>query len=450
MKKTPVSSSRQAAVEALCQLAREQVPADRLLDRLSRAKALGQADRQLMVNLVYGVLRQRHYLEEVLQGLCRQPINRLKPRVRQTLLVGLFQLLFLDRIPESAVVNEAVKTIKAAGLPRPLQGLVNAILRNAVRGRADLPDPAGSPGHPFYNHPTWLTRRWQQHYGQTVMEAICAANNQQPPLTLQVFDSPETGKQIRTTLAEAGIATRNGRYSPEALLLENAGRINELPGFSDGLFQVQGEAAQLAGLLLAPVQAGGRYLDACAGAGGKTNALARACRDAKAHLNAVEPDPGRCRRFQDNARRLLPDFEIPLFQKTLQEFAAQEPPPFHGIFLDAPCSGTGVIGRRPDIRWNRREKELGRYQALQLELLDCAAELLTPGGLLVYATCSLEPEENQEVVEQFLARHPDFTLSPCAPWLPPSAQPLLDGPFFAPRPDQGLDGFFAARLVRGQ
>lgn len=410
------------------------------------------------MNMTYGVLRQQDYLETLLQKFCRQPLSKLKPFVRYTLLIGLYQIMFLDRIPDSAAVNEAVKAVQAAKLPKQLQGLVNGILRNAARQQGQLPQPdaADSHGQPFLNHPPWLTQRWSQHFGQHTMEDICRANNQQQPLVLQVNSSRCSRDQLRDLLQKAGTAVHHGTHSPEALILTDFnGRIENLPGFHEGYFQVQGEAPQLATGLLAPIIPDGRYLDACAGLGGKTSQLLGACLQmnsaqatAATQLQAVEPEARRRGKFLTNLKRLHPDQSITPYPGTLQDFAQHCTETFDGILIDAPCSGTGVTGRHPDIRWNRLETDFKRYQSIQLDILRQAATILNPRGIIVYATCSLEPEENQEVIELFLTEHPDFRLSECAPLLPPAARILTQGPFFAPTPAQGIDGFFAARLLR--
>ncbi|MDH5525672.1 MAG: RsmB/NOP family class I SAM-dependent RNA methyltransferase, partial [Desulfobulbaceae bacterium] len=219
-----------------------------------------------------------------------------------------------------------------------------------------------------------------------------------------------------------------------------------LPGYEQGLFQVQDEAAQLVCNLLAPFSAG-NYLDGCAGLGGKTMHLAQLMVDT-AILAAVEPSAGRIAMFRENIQRLqLPRIEI--YEGTLQAFCQQTPEKFQGILLDAPCSGLGVIRRHPEIRWSRAKKDLDRYQAIQRELLTCAAPLVVEGGVLVYATCSIDPKENEEVVTSFLNDFPQFKLSDPREFLPDEARVLVDDcGFFKTTPEQGLDGFFAARLQR--
>ncbi|MDP3695467.1 MAG: 16S rRNA (cytosine(967)-C(5))-methyltransferase RsmB [Desulfocapsaceae bacterium] len=469
MPKIQQQTARFAAIETLCQLERTHLPAGVLFDKVAIQCALVGSERHLAMNIIYGVLRQRQALESLLQSLCKQPLSRIKPFVHQALLTGLYQIFFLDRIPESAAVNESVKAVQAAHLPKNLQGFVNGVLRESLRQKETLsarlhqnragvtagqgrPSVAGAmdgAGATFLNHPDWLVRRWQKRYGEEEMRRICAINNQQSPLILHVNTCVTTKDQLMAAIAQEGIVVQPGTYSKEALVLPDFhGAINKLPGFAEGHFQVQDEAAQLIALLLTPIIPDGRYLDGCAGVGGKTSCLIQLGTAAHASIAAVEPDPQRLQRFRENRQRLHHDAPVTLYDMDLQHFAQICDSPLDGILIDAPCSGTGVTGRHPDIRWNRQEHELARFQKNQLALLEQAAGLLTPGGVLVYATCSLEPEENEEVIALFLDRHPDFMTEDCTPFLPQPAQELVRDGFFAPLPGPTIDGFFGARLVR--
>lgn len=478
-------SARFAAIETLSQLERSRLPVAPLFDKVAAECGLDGPDRHLAMNIIYGVLRQRQALEFLLQSLCRQPLSKIKPFVRQALMTGLYQIFFLDRIPESAAVNESVKAVQAAHLPKNLQGFVNGVLRESIRQKQTLSDrirqdSSGNPavhgrpsvaggidgagayaghgrpnvagamdgaGATFLNHPDWLVRRWQERYGEDEMRRICAINNQQSPLTLLVNSCVTSRSQLMADIEEEGIMVQPGTYSPDALILPDFhGAVNRLPGFNQGHFQVQDEAAQLLTLLLTPIVKDGLYLDACAGLGGKTGSLLQLCAASNATIMAVEPDPQRQQKFHENMQRLHPEAPVTLYAMDLQNFAQSCDLRFDGILIDAPCSGTGVTGRHPDIRWNRQEGDLARYQLMQLELLEQAARLLAADGTLVYASCSLEPEENEDVITLFLERNPGFMQEDCTPFLPQAAGELINNGFFAPRPGPSIDGFFGARL----
>ncbi len=442
-------TSRRLAVLCLCRRDRDGSVVQVHIDRIIHGSSLAGPDRQLAVLLVRGVLRQQQFLDGIIARFSSVPPAKMKPLTLMALRVGVYQLFFLDRIPASAAVNETVKVMKAEKQPRWLVNFVNGVLRTIARQRASLPGPdvAGADGTPVLNHPDWLLRRWRARYGRERTEEICRLNNREPPLVLRVNTRLISREALADRCRRAGHEVRNGSYAPDGLVLESgAGAVAGLPGFAEGMFQVQGEAAQLATLLLAPFAAGRRYLDACAGLGGKTGHLAQLL-PAEAELTAVEPDRRRFTLLGENLRRLRAGGNITLFNGGLDEFAGSGGGRFDAILVDAPCSGTGVIRRHPDIRWNRREDDLRSYQRQQACLLHTAASLLAPGGILVYATCSLEPEENQQVIDAFRKTHSGFTPADCRAFLPPAADRLItaDG-CFSPTPADGLDGFFAARL----
>ncbi len=443
-------NARFAAIETLKRLQRDRKPVTMILDSVARKCELDTGDRQLAMKISYGVLRQREYLDGLLGELCRRPVSQLKPFVYQALSSGLFQLFFLDRIPPSAAVNETVKAVKSGGFPEQVQGFVNGVLRQSLRRKSELPAPdaPGTAGHPPLNHPDWLTSRWEAHYGHEAMLKICAHNNREPDLCLHL--SPRTSrKAYLQLLQDNNIGALPGNYCPEALILPDFhGPVTNLPGFAEGLFQVQDQSAQLATRLLAPFGPGRRYLDCCAGLGGKTTHLAWLAGATAGGVTAIEPDPGRYRLLGENFDRLCPDIKLTSHQTTLELFAGSNPGLFDTILLDTPCTGTGIIGRQPDIRWNRRITELDGYRERQTALLNKAAELLAPGGILVYATCSIEPEENSEVIARFLSLNTDFFLTDPKHYLPENAHQLIQKNCFAPLPAPGIDGFFAARLSR--
>lgn len=447
----PAKSARFVAIETLCQLQKSRKPVNGIFNNLVSQYNLSDADRQLATNIIYGILRLRQSLDLILQSLCTQPLTKLKPFVHQSLAVGLYQIFFLDRIPESAAVNESVKALQAAHLPKKLQGFVNGVLRNSIRRRDEFRSLLENSAQPILNHPQWLTQRWQARFGLEETIRICRQNNEQPPLILQVNTHNTDRDNLQKTLHKAGISTRKGEYSEDALILDNYhGGVNRLPGYLEGAFQIQDQGAQLLARLLGPMTPQGEYLDGCAGVGGKTSVMLQLCQPAQAKVSAVEPDKERQEKFHENMKRLHPDQPISLFAGNLQDFSANCQSKFHGILLDAPCSGTGVTGRHPDIRWNRRPEDLLKYQQTQLELLQTAAPLLRPQGILVYATCSLEEEENEKVIKQFLTANTSFSMDDCSRFLPPTAHSLIKNGCFAPLPGPDIDGFFGARLVKTQ
>ncbi len=443
--------SRLLALNVLCRWHDVHAPISGIFNQVVDGIHLEQRELKLANALVFGVLRQQQYLDYILGRFARHPLRKMKPRTLFALRIGLFQLLLMDRIPESAAVNETVKALKAVRQPKWLVSFVHGVLRNVARKKTEQPAPesAAINGQPILNHPDWLLRRWRQRFGPEKTTMICRCNNQPPLLTLRTNTRLISRNELQLLFAEAGVQALPGKFSSEALYFpESSGSINGLPGYDQGYFQVQDEAAQLASLLM-PMRDGEKYLDACAGLGGKTSHLATLARKT-VQITAVEPDKRRYRLLGENLNRLGID-RVSCSNTTLEQFAAETGERFDGILLDAPCSGTGVIRRQPDIRWNRREEDLESYQQQQVHLLSTTAGLLKKNGVLVYATCSLEPEENEGVVAAFLADHPEFFVDNAADYLPQPAACLVDkNGYFHPTPADGLDGFFAVRLQEKQ
>ncbi len=433
--------TQEASGRPLDQVLREQLQANPLADL---------RDRQLLMAMVYGVLRWRGLLDEVAARYSRHPLAKMKPLTLAALRLGLVQLLFLDRMPAAAAIDETIKALQAARQPRWLTGFVNAILRAVARERGQMELPSE-----LLSHPAWLRQRWLFRYGAEQSAELCRINNRLPPLVLRVNLARTTSACLAALLTQAGIDNQPGEYAPAALLLPDFhGRIEGLPGYGEGWFAVQDQAAQLISLLLAggPV---GRYLDGCAGLGGKAAHLAELL-PSGSELVALEPQPARFALLQANLARLgvAADSRPESLMTSLEDFAAGSVAAaaigtFQGILIDAPCSGLGVIRRHPDIRWNRSAADLALYRDKQLALLRAAVPLLAPGGVLVYAVCSNEPEENQEVIGRLLAEQPQLALSDIRPQLPAAARVLVAGDgFFHSRPAADLDGFFAARLIK--
>ena len=448
-KKSPKTGARYAATEALAHRERTRLPLSPILDRIILERSVAQSDRHLAMKIAFGVLRKQGYLNLILSELCNRPISKLKTFVHQALLCGLYQVFFLDRIPDSAAVNETVKIVKAAKIPKQIQGFVNGVLRESIRKRPyfENSDTFLQKVTPAINHPAWLIERWHKTYGVTETNRICTINDTEPLLTLRTTHQTTQIEYIQH-LQKNNTRSRIGRYAPNALLVEDfRGPIASLPAYEKGFFQVQDQAAQLATMLTGPFVEGFSYLDCCAGVGGKTTHLVSLLEGKNCSITALEPSPARYRQLQENLNRVDNGSIVRTHNDSIEKFSRTSALKFNTIIVDVPCSGSGVIRRNPDIRWNREEHDLPRYRIKQLQLLTEAARLLVAGGVLVYATCSLEPEENEAVIDAFLLANPEFQLDDCREWLPESAHCHLRGPYFSPLPEEEIDGFFAARLT---
>lgn len=423
-----------------------------MASELDAAPALSRPDRNLVYALVYGVLRRRRILDRTIRHFLRNPRQRIDPTAMNILRLGLFQLRFLDRIPDSAAVNTSVELVRKNAPPH-LTGFVNGILRNAVRNPQTPPAPSGSDPAirlaETTSFPDWMVRRWVERFGYPEAEQLCEALNAPAPLTLRTNRLRTDRDELAPRLAGAVDSVSPTPISPDGLHLAGAKvSVEELPGFPDGAFQVQDEGAQLAVLHLG-VRPGHRVLDACAGLGGKTGYLA-ALMENRGEILAVDRQPAKLNRLRGEMNRL----GVRIVRTAVHDL--HETPPesewgtFDRILLDAPCSGLGVIRRNPDAKWATEKRDFARFQTRQIAFFERLAPLLKPDGRLGYSVCTVEPEETETIVRLFLERRPDFEVDPSPEGLPETAAalPSPDG-FLRLLPHRhGTDGFFSVRFRR--
>lgn len=423
--------------------------ANLLLDARLRRSRLAGPDRALVTELVYGVLRWQGKLDWILAQALDRPLSALDRPVRQALRLGAYQLCCLTRIPDFAAVDEAVRLVRWAGAGRGA-GYVNAVLRAVARLRkgpeADLAaDPLGywsSAG----SHPRWLAERWIARLGAEEAGQLMAANNAVPPLTVLTNPLTVEAEEVRRAMRAAALEVVDGRWVPGAYSLRGAGGVANLPGFGEGWIIPMDEAGAFPVLALDP-EPGHRVLDACAG-GGSKSALIAARVGPQGEVVAVDRSPRAMRRLDAVIGRLGLGAVRPHLGDA-RTAGAQWPGQFTRVLLDAPCTGLGTIRRRPEIRWRRRPEDLVRTAALQRELLAGVAGAVAADGLLVYSTCSLEPEETDAVIAGFLTTHPEFRLEDPRPTVPRVTDLVDDDGLLRAWPHRhGTDGFFVARLRR--
>ncbi|NJD91213.1 MAG: 16S rRNA (cytosine(967)-C(5))-methyltransferase RsmB [Geobacter sp.] len=445
-----VSPPRQAAFNTLLRIEKERSYADILIDRELAHGQLSGADRGLYTELVYGTLRKQGTLDHIMASFSSTPLARLERAVLLILRLGLYQLFCLDRIPASAAVNESVNLAKVAA-PKAA-GFINAVLRSADRGRDRIvyPDPATEPVAYLaarYSHPEWIVAAWLEQLGMAEAEQLAAAMVEQPPLTIRVNSLKLGRDELISRLAEEGVGSEPCSRSPYGLKITSQVAVAKLPLFSEGFFSIQDEASQLATLLLTPRE-GEQILDLCAAPGGKSGFIAELTND-NAFITACDRHPRRVEQIGQTAGRLG------IRSITTQTVDASKPLPplsvpfFDRILVDAPCSGLGVIHRNPEGKWWKQPADLVGLAAAQGRILSSAADRLKPGGVLVYSTCSTTIQEDEAVVENFLTSHPEFVIEPVSRALPEIAPMETSQGFFRSWPHRdGLDGFFAARLIR--
>ena len=446
--------ARLLALRVLERVTRAGAYADVLLNASLGRSQLTARDRAFATELVYGTLRWRGRIDFYLSHLLERDLDKLEPLVATALRLGAYQLLFSDRIPPTAAVDESVRCARAAGAERAT-GLVNAVLRRLASERETIAlppldrDPVGHLVHAL-SMPPWIAEHWIDQFGADEAAALARASNDAPPLTVRANRSrvgvEELLADMRTRFPEA----ERCRFAIDGITLGRRGHPALDPAFLAGRFTVQDEASQLTVSLLDP-QPGERVLDACAAPGGKTTAIAERVGDG-GHVLAVDRHPRRLDLVRRAARRLgLGAIHTEERDAALPFEGAAFATPFDRVLVDAPCSGLGALRRNPDARWRVGPGDPARLAAVQLAIVKSAAATLRPGGVLVYSTCTLLPEENEAVVKAFLDNSEGYTRA-SVDVLPPEVRPVVgrDGWLRCLPHRHDTDGFFAARLERQQ
>ncbi len=418
--------------------------ADPLLDEAR--KEFDARDSAFLLELVYGVLRNRSLLDWTLDRFSAKPVSRTDAWTRNILRIAAYQLIHLDRVPASAAVNTATELAKQHGNK---SGFVNGVLRTVERNKHALPlPPADNPISrlsTIYSHPAWLVRRWLERFGPQKTENALRSNNRHAPLVIRTNTLKGTREDLLSLLEAQDASARATSYSPAGIEIRSSPGIAALPAYQDGWFMVQDEAAQLIGLILSPHK-GETVLDACAAPGGKAMHIAELMGN-EGSVVALESDRKRLGKIGENSKRL----GMAIVRPVEGDAAVYKEGTFDRILIDAPCSGLGVLRRHPDGRWTKTETDLRERAKLQRRILENCSKLVKPGGVLVYATCTTEPEENEDIVRWFLERSgTDYALDDPRPFLPAQAADLVDDDlFFRTFPGElSMDGFFGARIRR--
>lgn len=423
-----------------------------LAQEINRRTAQGQLsdqDRRFITELVYGTVKAGATLDWMLGIYLNRSLTKVAPVIRNILRLGIYQLFFLEKVPASAACNQSVELAKKYGHAGTIK-FVNGVLRNAARSpeKVVYPDRDSEPVKYLalkYFHPEWLVERWVDRLGVAGCEALCQTNNTIPPLSLRTNSVKINRDRLLQRLADEGVVCQASDWTPEGIVCQEHPGLGTLTSLQEGLLQVQDESSMLVAHILGP-KPGEFIIDACGAPGGKTTHIA-ALMNNTGKILSTDIYEHKLAIIRENAARLtLTNIETKALDAV--NLGSMFPLKADRVLVDAPCSGLGVLRRKPDSRWRKSPEILRDLPKLQAAILASAAQCVKPGGVLVYSTCTTEPEENQDIVRDFLRVHPDFILEDTGQYLPVEKRPdkMLQ---FWPHTD-GIDGFFIARIVRQQ
>lgn len=434
------------AVKILNRVDRTDAYLDKLLDIEIKNSNLVGSDKALLFEIVHGVTRWEGRIDWILTGFYKGQFSKTIPNVKNALRVALYQILFLEKVPDYAAVNEAVEFVKK------LQGqaaadLTNAILRNIIRNKEGIryPNPDEDVNaylSAYYSHPSWLVKRWLNRFGRDETEKLLVANNNKPSLTLRVNNLVTNPAELKSLLNSVDLKFTEGKYLKEFIKMNSLTNITDWEYFTKGYFSVQDESTGFPIKLLNVMQ-GMRVLDLCAAPGGKTGYIADEMRNT-GEIVALDKFESRLKILEKNLTRLKVSNVI---TKTIDAFDYVDEAGFDRVLIDAPCSGLGTLTKKPDLKWKRDLGDIRKIVNIQYELLKKGASLVKENGYVVYSTCTIEPEENYELIKKFLAENVNFSIVKDSSLIPKTV--IDENGCVATLPHvHGIDGSFSAKLIR--
>lgn len=443
--------AREIALEILYSVETKESYSNLELNFILEKHSPSREERGLATELVYGVLRRRNTLDWIIRQFAERSIDKMTPWIRNILRLSIYQLLFLERIPVSAACNEGVELAKKKG-HLGVSKFVNGVLRNIARNIDNLPWPEEKDLVNYisikYSHPHWMVEKWLERLGKEETIKLCQANNQNPPLTVRVNTLKASREELVESLTAEGVKSELSNLIPDAVKIQGVSSLKRLATYQAGLFQVQDESSMLVGYALDP-QPGEAILDVCSAPGGKTTHLAQLMKD-KGKIIANDFYQHKVKLVEESAKRLgIKIIESKVSDaRNIQDFFEEK---MDRVLVDAPCSGLGVLRRKPDARWRKSPQDISGLIDIQLAILQSASQCVKPGGILVYSTCSIEPEENTEIIKSFLKKNPKFKMGNLVDFLPPmfKSERLEESGYLQIYPhDYQTDGFFLSRLER--
>ncbi|MFO7751724.1 MAG: 16S rRNA (cytosine(967)-C(5))-methyltransferase RsmB [Desulfobacteraceae bacterium] len=450
------SDPRRIAFKVLVRLEVKKVPLDQTLQDLgSLFDSLSERDRALSNGIIFGTLRQKASIDWIIRAFSNKPVEKIDPGLRVLIRIALFQIIHMDRIPVSAAVNTAV-SIAGSEKGKGAAGFVNAVLRKAAKGHSNvlLPDPAKEPL--LYtavdkSMPMWLIKRWMARFGKDRCIPLLDIINTVPPITVRTNTLKTDRENLAAQILQSAENVETTRFAEQGISFTGPKvPLHKTDAFQNGFFQVQDEAAQITTSLLGP-RPFDRILDVCAGLGGKTGHAAQLM-DNRGEILATDVNQNRIASLEDEMNRLGVDIAEPLVADVLKGDLDPMAGSFDKVLVDAPCTGLGVLRRNPDAKWNKSAKDIKRNAEKQQRILLKSADLVKPSGCILFAVCSTEPEENEDVITRFLQKRRDFSVVPCRQEDFPDREAGLlftDKGFFKSYPFAPfMDGFFAAKLEK--
>lgn len=439
-------NARAIALNILNEIYQEKAYANISLSRHLAKCSLSDQDRRFVTELVYGTVKAGDTLLWILKKFVSRPLAKIEPVIVNILRLGIYQIVFMDRIPASAACNEAVNLAKQFSNPGSAK-FVNGVLRNLIRQPEKYAMPTGNKAAEISvreQHPLWLVKKFIHTFGSEAALALCRFNNTNAPLVLRTNTLKTSRSELMNELAKSGCEVLPSALTPEGIICQSHPALNKLLPLQNGLAQVQDESSMLVAHVLDP-QPGEFIIDTCSAPGGKTTHIAALMQN-KGTIVAGDIYEHKLKLIKENSMRLGIDIiktQLLDARKVGDLYTLKA----DRVLVDAPCSGLGVLRRKPDSRWNKTEELLGELPPLQLEILHSAARAVKTGGVLVYSTCTIMPEENQQVIEAFLAARPDFMLDDVHKYLPFKHKSKTKTLQLMPHIDH-TDGFFIARLIR--
>lgn len=418
--------------------------------QLSKMEHMDPRDENLVREMVYGIIENKLYIDHIIGKASKIKLKKIHPYILEILRIGIYQILFMDKIPNSAAVNESVKLAKKYGHKGTI-GYVNGILRAFVRDQEKFTyiDPSDKINYLSikYSHPKWMVQRWIEEFGLAFTEKLCKANNETPSLNIRVNTLKISREELISKLRNKGIQLREGKYAKDCLIIDEANHIVSLSEYKEGLFTIQDESSMLVAQIMDPRE-GSTVLDVCSAPGGKSTHMAQYMNN-KGMIISRDVFDHKIQLVEENANRLGIDII-----KTENQDALNRDEDLIGkmdfLLLDAPCSGLGLIRRKPEIKWNRVREDIEGLSKLQYDIINNIKDYLKPGGILVYSTCTIEKAENIDIINRFMEENTEFKLVPIENSFnnKENLNTLREGYIQLFPHIHGTDGFFIAKMVK--